>query len=80
MKPLSALQPGESGVIVRVSGNSSLRERLAEMGLLRGEKVKVLKLAPLGDPMELLIRGYHLSLRKHDAEYVVVEPEKDVLL
>lgn len=77
MKSLSALHPGESGVIVRVSGQPSLQERLAEMGLLRGERVEVIKLAPLGDPMELLIRGYHLSLRKRDAEHVLVEPEKE---
>ena len=73
MKSLSTLKPGESGVIVRIAGDATLRSRLTEMGVLRGEPVKVLKFAPLGDPMELLVSGYHLSLRKRDAEYVVVD-------
>lgn len=70
---LSALKPGESGVVVRLTGDSTLRTRLTEMGVLRGDPVKVLKYAPLGDPMELLVSGYHLSLRKRDAECVVVD-------
>ncbi|MBM3213422.1 ferrous iron transport protein A [Candidatus Poribacteria bacterium] len=72
---LSQLKPGESATIVRVGGEPSVRTRLMEMGLLRGEPVKLLKYAPFGDPIELLVSGYHLSLRKHEASYIDVERE-----
>ena len=69
---LDTLKAGEAGVILRVTGDEMLRLRLAEMGVLRGEDVRVLRFAPLGDPMEILLGGYHLSLRKADARNILV--------
>ena len=72
--PLAALMPGQAGVISELHGDDSLRVRLMEMGLIRGETVHVLKYAPLGDPLELDIAGYHLSIRKGDAQCILVSP------
>ncbi len=72
--PLASLIPGQAGVISELHGDDSLRVRLMEMGLIRGETVQVLKYAPLGDPVELDIAGYHLSIRKRDAERILVSP------
>ena len=57
-----------------MGGEETFRLRLIEMGMLRGESVRLLRLAPLGDPMEILIGGYHLSLRKQDARNILVSP------
>ena len=70
--PLSGLEPGQRGTIVRVGGNRNVRRRYLEMGLVRGETIKVEGIAPLGDPIEYLIKGYHLSLRREDAEHILV--------
>jgi len=72
-KTLKDLQPGESGRIVRLEGEGVLRRRLMDMGFVRGSRVEVKKLAPFGDPMEVVVRGYCVSLRKADAALVVVE-------
>lgn len=72
--PLATLTPGQTGVISDLYGDDSLRVRLMEMGLIRGETVQVLKYAPLGDPVELDIAGYHLSIRKGDAQRILVAP------
>jgi Fe2+ transport system protein FeoA len=72
--PLASLVPGEAGVISELQGDDSLRVRLMEMGLIRGERVQVLKYAPLGDPLELDVAGYHLSIRKQDAQRILVAP------
>ena len=72
--PLATLTPGQSGVIAELHGDDSLRVRLMEMGLIRGETVQVLKYAPLGDPVELDVAGYHLSIRKDDAQSILVAP------
>lgn len=71
--PLNELLPGQQGVIKEVGGASMLKRRLLEMGLIPGEKIEVLKIAPLGDPMEVRVKGYLLSLRKEEAESVLVE-------
>jgi Fe2+ transport system protein FeoA len=73
--PLSTLTPGQQGVIVRVGGHTSLRRRLLEMGLVRGETIAVERLAPLGDPIEFMVKGYHLSLRGSDAANIEVQPK-----
>ena len=70
---LSDLKPGERGRILEVGGTEQFRFRLIEMGLTRDAEVAVDKFAPLMDPMELIIRGYHLSIRAKDAEKIVVE-------
>ncbi len=70
---LSELSPGQTGVIVHVGGEGRLRRRFMEMGLVKGERVLVERLAPLGDPLEFLIKGYHLSLRRNEAVLIQVE-------
>ncbi len=73
MRTLREIPCGETVTVVRVYGEGALRRRILDMGLARGTKVTVRKVAPLGDPMELTIRGYELSIRKADAEMVEVE-------
>ena len=70
---LDMLPPGQEAVITSVGGTGVLRCRLLDMGLIPKTSVRVEKLAPLGDPMELRIRGYALSLRKEDARNITVE-------
>jgi Fe2+ transport system protein FeoA len=73
MPSLDELKIGQSGRISKLSLNSTEGQRFGEMGLTVGATVKVLKLAPLGDPIEILIRGYHLSLRKAEARAIAIE-------
>jgi len=71
---LGQLKPGEEGIIVRINASAGpIKRRLMDMGILAGEKVKVEKVAPMGDPLEVLIKGYHLSLRKKEAQGIDVE-------
>ena len=70
---LNQLNPGQSGKIVRVGGRAVVRRRLLEMGLVRGETIAVERVAPLGDPVEFTIKGYHLSLRRQDIANIEVE-------
>lgn len=72
---LDLLKPGERGIIKTVGGGGALRLRLLDMGLIPGTKVKVQKIAPLGDPIQILIRGYDLTIRKEDAAMIDVEKE-----
>lgn len=72
-KTLKDMRPGESAKIVEINAQGALKRRLMDMGLTRGSLVTFHKVAPLGDPIELTIRGYELSIRKNEAEYVVVE-------
>ena len=71
--PLSQIAIGQSVTIVRVEGESSFRRRLLELGLLPGTTVQLLRVAPLGDPLELLSRDAHLSIRAREAEHIFVE-------
>ena len=71
--PLSQLGPGQSAAIVRVGGNGQVRRRYLEMGFVRGEIVYVERVAPLGDPVEYRVKGYHISLRRTDAQNILVE-------
>lgn len=70
---LSDLKPGETGRILEVGGSDQFRFRLIEMGLTRDTEISVDKYAPLMDPMELIIKGYHLSIRAQDADKIAVE-------
>jgi ferrous iron transport protein A len=70
---LSLLKPGESGKITKIGAIGPLKRRLMDMGVLVGESVKVEKIAPLGDPIEVTIKQYKLSLRKKEAEEIAVE-------
>ena len=70
---LSLLKPGESGKITKIGAIGPLKRRLMDMGVLVGEDVKVEKVAPLGDPIEVTIKQYKLSLRRKEAEEIAVE-------
>ena len=73
MKTLRDVKVGETATIVRLHGERARKRRIMDMGLTRGTEVFVRKVAPLGDPMELTVRGYELSVRKGDAELIEVE-------
>ncbi len=70
---LSDLEPGQEATVVQVKAHGPVRRRLLEMGFVRGALLRVEKLAPLGDPMELVIKGYHLSLRREEGTCILVE-------
>lgn len=69
---LDTLKPGARGQIAAVTGSDGISHRLLDMGATRGTIVEVERMAPLGDPIEVKIRGYHLTLRKNEAERIVV--------
>jgi len=71
-RKLSDLEPGEKGVVTRVVGRGATRRRMLDMGLVRGTEITVVRKAPLGDPIEFLLKGYNLSLRREEAEKVYV--------
>jgi Fe2+ transport system protein FeoA len=75
---LKDLKPGKSGVVRTVGGEKALRRRLLEMGITPRTTVTVKKTAPMGDPIELLLRGYVLSLRLADAEKITIEETTEV--
>ncbi len=69
---LHLLHPGQRAVIQKINGNGALRRRFVEMGIVRGETIVIERHAPLGDPIEYLIKGYHLALRKEEAANIEV--------
>jgi len=71
---LKDIKPGEKATIVKVLGKGAVKKRIVDMGLTRGTLIEVERVAPLGDPIEVKVRGYHLSLRKEEAAEVAVEP------
>ena len=73
MKTLRDVEIGGSAKVVRLHGEGPTRRRIMDMGLTKGAEVCVRKVAPLGDPIELTVRGYELTVRKADAEFVEVE-------
>jgi ferrous iron transport protein A len=73
MKTLRNVAVGGHAVIVKLHGEGALRRRIMDMGLTKGTDVYVRKVAPLGDPLELMVRGYELSIRKGDADKIEVE-------
>jgi Fe2+ transport system protein FeoA len=70
---LDRLARGQSGRILRVGGRPAARRRLLELGVVRGEKITLVRSAPLGDPLEYTVKGYHLSLRRREAATITVE-------
>ncbi|MCG8404967.1 MAG: ferrous iron transport protein A [Phycisphaerales bacterium] len=70
---LANLSPGENGRITHVAGEADVRHQLLEMGLTSGTLVRMVRVAPLGDPLELHVRGYRLSVRKSEAAMVTIE-------
>ncbi len=73
MKTLRDVRVGETAKVVRLHGEGPVKRRIMDMGITKGVDIYVRKVAPLGDPMELKIRDYELSLRKADAEMIEVE-------
>jgi Fe2+ transport system protein FeoA len=71
---LSEIREGQGAKIIRVGGNGALRRRLLEMGLLKDTVLFVEKYAPLKDPLELIVKGYHVSLRVEEAAQITVDP------
>ena len=74
MKTLDQLRTGDRAEVVAVTGNGDIHQRLLEMGVVGGMTVEVVRFAPLGDPMEIEVCGYHLLLRKAEAAMVAVHP------
>lgn len=72
-KTLKQAKAGESVRVVKVAGEGALRQRILDMGLTKGAVITIRKVAPLGDPLEITVRGYELSLRKREASCIVVE-------
>jgi Fe2+ transport system protein FeoA len=72
-RTLTDLSPGESAEITHLGGSPEIRMRLLEMGLTSGTPVRIVRVAPLGDPIELAVRGYRLSVRKSEAASVMIE-------
>ena len=77
LKKLDEFKVGETGLIKKVEGEGRLRRRLFDMGVTPGATVYLRKKAPLGDPLEVTIRGYELTLRKSEAALVVLEVKED---
>ena len=73
MKTLKDARVGDTVVVTRVNGEGAVRRRIMDMGITKNVEVFVRKMAPLGDPMEINLRGYELSLRKADAEMIEVQ-------
>jgi ferrous iron transport protein A len=73
MKTLRETKPGTTVKAVKIGGEGSVKRRIMEMGVTKGATITVRKVAPLGDPVEITVRGYELSLRKSDAELIEVE-------
>ena len=79
IKPLSELQPSEKGRIVKVGGRRGIRRRLLDMGVVCGATVAVQRVAPLGDPVEIRVKGYDLALRLEEAANIQVEISEGTL-
>ena len=73
-QPLTALPVGAAATVAEIKVPPEHRSRLLEMGLLVGTSVELVRFAPLGDPVEIKVRGYHLTLRKHEADLIFVQP------
>ena len=73
MKTLRETKIGGTARVIKIHGEGAIRRRIMDMGITRGVEIKVTKVAPLGDPLEVTVRGYELSLRKSDAAMIEVE-------
>ena len=73
MKTLKDIKIGETAVVKRLNGEGAVKRRIMDMGITQGTSVYVRKVAPLGDPIEVTVRGFELSLRKADASSIIVE-------
>lgn len=75
LQPLTALSVGTAATVVEIKLPPTARPRLMELGLLAGTPVELVRFAPLGDPVEIKVRGYNLTLRRHEAEQIFVRPQ-----
>lgn len=73
MKTLKEIKVGQSAIVRKIHGDGALKRRIMDMGITKSVEVYVRKVAPLGDPVEITVRGYELSIRKADAELIEVE-------
>ncbi len=73
MKTLRQAKIGESAKVVKLHGEGAVKRRIMDMGITKGVEVTIRKVAPLGDPIEITVRGYELSIRKADAEMIEIE-------
>ena len=73
MKTLGDVAVGDSSTIIKLRGEGALRRHLMDLGLIKGTQFKVVKVAPLGDPIQITVRGYELSIRKEEAAIVEVQ-------
>ena len=73
-QPLTALPVGAAATVAEIKVPPEHRSRLLEMGVLVGTPIELVRFAPLGDPVEIKVRGYHLTLRKHEADLILVQP------
>ncbi|MGN9164228.1 FeoA family protein [Tissierellaceae bacterium HCP3S3_D8] len=73
MKTLENILPGKNVMVKKIEGEGAVRRRIMDMGITKGTNIYVRKVAPLGDPIEVTVRGYELSLRKHDAGMIIVD-------
>ena len=73
MYPLTQAQVGETVKVVKLTGQGAVKRRIMDMGITKGVEIFIRKVAPLGDPVEVTVRGYELSLRKDDASMIEVE-------
>ncbi|MCM1243594.1 MAG: ferrous iron transport protein A [Roseburia sp.] len=73
MRTLRSVKPGETVKVNRINGEGALKRRIMDMGVTKGVEIYVRKVAPLGDPVEVTVRGYELSVRKEDAEMIEVQ-------
>lgn len=73
MKTLAEMKPGEFGVVTKVNGTGNIKYRLIDMGVVKGSRLQVIKYAPMGDPIEIKVKGFTLALRKNEAAMIEVE-------
>lgn len=78
MSTLRDVKIGDTATVIKIHGEGAIRRRIMDMGITKGTPVYVRKVAPLGDPVEITVRGYELSLRKADAEMVEVDNDPEV--
>lgn len=70
---LGELKPNKSGIVIKIEGQGVIKRRLFDMGITPGTKITVRKMAPLGDPMEIELRGYVMGIRKEEANKIIIE-------
>lgn len=73
IKTLDQMQPGEMGKVIKITGSGPIKRRIIDMGLVGGTQISVVKFAPLGDPMEIKVKNFNLSLRKTEAALIEVQ-------